>query len=86
MKSVLKFLLILSLIITSIVSVIVIKAEPTMSDTELLMMIQATAEQQNQDNLTINNVNNKTKTPKSIASEIFIIEDKKSIVNLFNSD
>ena len=84
MKSILKFLLILSLIITSIVSVIAIKVEPTMSDTELLMMVQATTKQQNQDNLTINNINNKTKTPESIASEIFITEDKND--NLNNSE
>lgn len=80
MKSVLKFLLILSLIITSIISVIIIKIEPTMSDAELLMMIQTTKKEQN-NNFVTNVIDNKTKTPKSISSEITIIKDKNDNLN-----
>lgn len=58
MRAMLKFLLTLLLIIVAIVCVIIVKVEPTMSDAELLMMIQAASDTQKTDNSITTNIIN----------------------------
>ena len=57
MKATLRFLLTLLLVIGAIVCVIMVKVEPTMSDAELLMMVQVAKDnQKNNDSTTVNTI------------------------------
>ena len=82
MKTISMFLLTLLLTIGTIVCVIMIKAEPTISDTELLMMVQVAEDNRKND---ISTAVNTTIGTTQNESELTITENTTNKIDNFNN-